>query len=313
MAYDILPTLEHDTPEWHAARQLTLGASEVAAVLGLSPWQTPYSVYKAKLGTPNGMNPERAFIGHRAEVMLDEWIKRFHPEVGPLKPSFSAINPDYDWLSASPDRFADSAGLLIPVEMKTAQGYATDWKDGPPVYYQAQVQAQLLVFSAPYAWLALLPGDFTPRLYRVERDEDFLLHHLIPKTRKFWTNHVEARIAPDPSNLAEVNEVWPSAPGTEIEASDEALEAADRRMVLLSDIKAQTEEADALQFAIAQYMGTAETLIGPDGPVLTYKTQPGRRGVTDLDELERIHPEFVRRGDGFKVMRTVKRKALANV
>jgi putative phage-type endonuclease len=315
--YEILPTFEQDTPEWFDARMQRLGASEVAAVLGLSKWQTPYGVYKTKMGIPNTIDPDLAYFGHRLEPVIAGWVRDKHPEVGRLIDGFSAVNPQYPWIAVSPDRFADTAGLLIPVELKTSSAFnESAWKDGVPLYYQAQVQAQLLVFDAPYGWLAVLHGGNKPALHRIERDDDFLFNHLIPKTGQFWQQHVVAKNPPDPSTIAEVYEVWPSAPGTEIEASDEALEAAERRVVLLSDIKAQTEEADALTLAIAQYMGTAETLVGPEGPVLTYKSQNGRRSV-DIPALEADFPDVaaqvIRAGNPFKTMRMTRKREIAHV
>ncbi|MDQ3578214.1 MAG: YqaJ viral recombinase family protein, partial [Actinomycetota bacterium] len=39
------------SPEWHAARAQGLGGSEIAAVLGLSPWESRFSLWHRKTGT----------------------------------------------------------------------------------------------------------------------------------------------------------------------------------------------------------------------------------------------------------------------
>ena len=41
----------HDREKWLNARRSGLGASEVAAVLGLSPWSTPYKVWRDKVSS----------------------------------------------------------------------------------------------------------------------------------------------------------------------------------------------------------------------------------------------------------------------
>ena len=42
--------LKQGTPQWHAYRQSRRNASESAAVLGLSPWMTPYQLWLVKTG-----------------------------------------------------------------------------------------------------------------------------------------------------------------------------------------------------------------------------------------------------------------------
>jgi len=39
-----------DRSEWHAARKKGLGGSDIAAVMGVSPWQTPMDVWLSKTG-----------------------------------------------------------------------------------------------------------------------------------------------------------------------------------------------------------------------------------------------------------------------
>jgi hypothetical protein len=200
----------------------------------------------------------------------------------------------------------------VPIELKTSSAFSRDkWADGVPFVYQVQVQAQIVVVGAPYAWLAVLHGGNEPELYRIERDDEFIREHLIPKTRAFWYDHVVADVPPEPTTLGEVAEVYPSEP-REIVGSELVIEAAEQRAVILSDMAALKEQADAFTLAIAQYMGTADTLTRADGsPVLTYKTQAGRRSVS-VTALEKAHPEIaaqlVQEGEPFKVMRMAKEK-----
>lgn len=310
MTYTILPEFEQDSPEWHNARTEGLGASEVAAVLGLSKWQTPLSVYLTKMGVPNEIPEDLAFFGHALEPVIEKWINHKHPEVGKTLGGISARSDEWPWLTASPDLFVEERGQKIPIELKTSSAYSKDaWADGVPLYYQVQVQAQIAVLGAPYGWLAVLHGGNSPELYRIERDDEFITDHLIPKTKAFWENHVLAKIPPEPST---VDELPDSDPGSVIEGSETVLEALERRAVLLSDVQAQKAEADALTLVIGQYMGAAETLTNTFGqPVVTYKTQTGRR-TADLRTLETVYPdvarEVIKPGNPYKVMRLVKPK-----
>jgi len=309
MAHVVVPVTP-DTPEWERERLASIGASEVPAVLGLSPWQTPLGVYRAKMGVPGDMDRERAFIGHKAEDLIEGWIREFRPELGEILPAIMVRSVEYPWLHASLDRRILTADGEVPVQMKSAHFFGVkDWEHGTPLLVQAQVQPELLCADAPYGYAAVFGGDMRVRLHRVDRDEDFLNDFVIPRTRDFWEGHVIPRIAPEPSTFSEVAEVYPSEPGTSLVGSEQVLEAADERAVLLSDMQEMKAKADALTLAIAQYLGTNETLLAPTGePVLTYRSQRGARRVTDLDELEQNHPEFVTRGADFKVMRMSRKK-----
>ncbi len=310
--YDLLPEYEQDSNEWHMQRALHLGASDVAGVLGLSDWATPLSIYMQKKGSRSEIPGDLAYFGHKLEPVIAQWITDFHPELGEVFDGFSARSREWSWLAATLDRHTVDGGQVIPVELKTSSAFSREkWADGVPFVYQVQVQAQIAVVGAPYGWVAVLHGGNEPELHRVERDEEFITEHLIPKTRQFWYDHVLAEVAPEPSTLAEVAEVYPSE-SRAIVGSDLVIEAAEQRAVLLSDMAALKEQADAFTLAIAQYMGTADTLTRADGsPVLTYRTQAGRRSVS-VSALEKKYPdvaaELVSEGEPFKVMRMAKEK-----
>src|SRR5690606_40736197 len=46
----LLGTWPDGSPEWHAARASRLGGSDMAAVLGRSPWVSPYRLWHLKAG-----------------------------------------------------------------------------------------------------------------------------------------------------------------------------------------------------------------------------------------------------------------------
>lgn len=311
MTYTVLPELTVDSDEWHEARQSSLGASEVAAVLGLSKWQTPLSVYMAKQGVRNEIPENLAYFGRESEPMIAGWIMHTRPDLGMVGPGFSARSDDWPWLTVSPDRIISDSGKPIPVELKTSSAFSrSDWDNGVPLYYQVQVQAQIAVLDAPYGWLAVLHGGNDAELHRIERDDEFINDHLIPKTREFWERHVTAGVPPEPSTIAEQALAWPTDPGSSVELPEAAWEAFERRTVLLSDARAMTAEADALTKVIGDYAQTAETLTYQGEPIATLKTQAGRRTVAVAD-VEKVAPELIKQGAPFKVLRAIKQKETA--
>jgi putative phage-type endonuclease len=300
MTYTILPEYEQDSPEWHEARQHSLGASEVAAVLGLSPFQTPLTVYMAKHGVVNEIPEDLAYFGHALEAPIAQWVRDKHPELGRINNGFTARSNEYPWLTATPDRTADDIGLLIPVEIKTSSAYSKDsWADGVPLYYAAQVQTQLLVLDAPYGWLAVLHGGNTPELHRVERDQEWIENYLIPRTREFWENHVLAHVPPEPTTSQEAVELWPGNLELTIEG-DERLEELWGAYGLLQAEKINAEEAlDAMKLQLQIAMQDATSLTYNGRTLFTWKPRAGARRFDDKALLEAdptTHARYMQQG-----------------
>ena len=318
MSYSILPEFEVDTPEWHEARRSSLGASEVAAVLGLSPWQTPLSVYMAKMGIRNEIPENLAYFGRALEPVIAGWISDTHPEVGLMSDGFSARADEWPWLTVSPDRIAfvpPSGGLgvaYVPVELKTSSAFGRDkWSEGVPLFYQAQVQAQIAVLDAPYGWLAVLHGGNEPELYRIERDDDFIENHLIPKTKAFWEDHVLAQVPPEPTTTEEAIALWPGTEGVTVEGGPELLDLWDTYGLMQAESVDLTERLDAVKLELQRAMQDAVAVTYQGQELFTWKP---RKGSTRFDaaalktEHPDIHAQYVKQGDPTRVFRRIPRK-----
>src|SRR5205823_13949319 len=69
---------EPGSPEWHAARARGLGGSEIAAVLGLSPWESKFSLWHRKMGLASPVvETDEMYWGKLHEpTILAEWNRR---------------------------------------------------------------------------------------------------------------------------------------------------------------------------------------------------------------------------------------------
>lgn len=313
MSYRVVD-VEPDTPEWEGERRGSLGASDTPAVLGLSPYATRLEVFQSKMGLDRPFDPVLGFIGHASEVIIAEWVEKFSEKRGvKLDAAFMARSIEAPWLHASFDRVSyNPDGRLVTWQFKTAHFYAGHhWDEGVPLDIQAQVQQEIFVAGTMGAWVVVWIGGREFRMFWIDRDDEFIHDYLLPETHKFWYEHVETKTPPEPTVLGELAAAYPTKPGSVTQGSETVLEAVDRRSVLLSDIKAQQDEADALTLAIGKYMQDAETLMDGERRVLTFKTQSGRRSV-DFDTLIAEHPDaaarVIKQGNPFKVMRLVKEK-----
>lgn len=310
MTYQILPEYEVESPEWHEARRKTLGASEVAAVLGLSKHQTPLSVYRVKMGVPHDIPENLSYFGRRLEPVIAGWVHDKHPEVGPILPGFSAINPDYDWLSASPDRVLDSAGILHPLELKTSSEWSrSEWEKGVPDYYKIQSLVQQIVLGVKGGHLAVLHGGNRPELYPVPWDQD-AADQIIDLTGKWWRRHILQQVPPDPTTYAEALEVFPGLDDEQFEVSESLFGILEQRDVDASDMNALKQKLDLVKEHIALEVGNATLLTHQGHPVYTYKRQNGGR-QTDYDLLAERWPDAYAAcvtQPRFPVLRRIKKK-----
>ncbi len=298
-----------DTPAWEKERRLSVGASEVAAVMGLSPYgATPLDVYKHKQGIDRSFDPLLSFIGHESEPIIEKWVHQFSGVDATLEPGFMARSVAHPYLHASFDRV--STAPFLTWQFKTAHHYTGHhWDEGIPTDIRVQVQAEMAVAGTRRAAVVVWIGGREFRLFWEPRDDRFIDEHLIPTVRDFWDTNVRAQVPPPVSSIAEVN-AFPTLTA-EVDLSTEAFDVLERITVLNSDIDAQSKERDALKVALAQYTGTADTLTYQGRKVATWRQQKGRKGL-DREGLAAEHPDIIAKftvtGQPFRVLRRVPSK-----
>ena len=104
--------------DWLKERQKGVGGSDVAAILGLSPWRTPYDVYLDKIGeAPKELTSQAAHFGTKLEATIaDEFSERTGIKCTMQESMYR--NPSAHWEIANIDRYAGQGAIL---ECKTAR------------------------------------------------------------------------------------------------------------------------------------------------------------------------------------------------
>lgn len=159
------------SPRW----QRLVTASKVAAILGLSPWDSPYSTWCVMKGLIPGASENRHMQrGTMLENAVLDWWLVDHPEH--TERARQVWTPLFDWGGATPDLHVTGPGGAL--ELVDAKTISSDdgWQDGPPPYYLASSLWQLVCEpDAERVHLAVLFGrPFDLRSYTVERDEDVM-------------------------------------------------------------------------------------------------------------------------------------------
>ena len=266
---------------WLAERRKGVGASEVAAILGLDPWRTALGVWADKaLDISEDKDSEAMEIGRELEEPIARmWHKR-HPGWGVNDPGRHAIkrHPDAP-LTCTLDRiiYAGMVGIEPDkgvLEIK-ASSKTEEWAGGPPLRYIVQVQAQLAVTGYQWGYLVALLGGRRLVEHRVERDDVFIAK-MLDEVRTFW-NLVETKQQPDvtkPYDLAVVKLLHPKDSGVTFPADipGEAFVAS------YEEAKAAKSEADKrfelAEAALRQHVGDATWMMLADGRKVACKVEP---------------------------------------
>ena len=188
--------------EWLEGRNRQgIGASEAAAAVGMSPWQSPIELWKLKSGLaqPKDLSDNPAVIqGNRMEPAIRDFFMAIHTEYSlEYHPYDLLFQKERPWLFATLDgELTDQDGRRGILEIKTAtpNGKAgwDKWANGNlPQNYYIQTLHQMLAtgfdFVRLYAALYSINGDITMREYEIERDdaqED--MEWLLEQEAEFW-------------------------------------------------------------------------------------------------------------------------------
>ncbi len=156
------------SPEW--MRLMT--ASKVAAVCGLSPWESRFSLWCRMAGlVPAEQDTPVLRRGRYLEPAIVAWWADQHPSFI-LRPGGTWVHPEDHRFAASPDRIVwlDESRCL---EVKTSTAddqWGAEGTDQIPPHYFVQCQWQMECTGTRVCHVALLDAWLTFRQYVVEYD-----------------------------------------------------------------------------------------------------------------------------------------------
>lgn len=277
-------------------RRSGIGASEVPAIVGLSPWRTPVAVWLSKVGlggeqasTPamrTGNALERTIM---AMAAADTDTRFRHNTQTFPHPSWPTVP-----LFATPDGFGPRRSGLVEVKVVGWRG--ADWSGGPPAYVLAQVQAQLACLPrTKVATVAALLGSEV-KTWPVERDPE-AAEAIVDGVAEWWARHVIGGMSPEPVTdedvwavlRARVNHVERAARPPSIE--EEAIGA--DLVSLLRDADAINALVAERRMALAQAAADGDVVDAATGwraswttrTTTDWKAVAKSRGATDSDAL----------------------------
>jgi putative phage-type endonuclease len=286
-------------------RSKFLGGSDIAAVLGISPWRTPLQLWQDKTTPRVEGTPKKVFTrGQRweavvAEMLVEDLTRRGH-KVEILRSNTRYQDEDLSFLAAEIDfeLRLDDADEVTNCELKTVHPFRMrEWgdtgSDDLPVHYTAQVMHGLGVTRRRSGMLAALFGADELRTYPVAADDETIAG-MRAQALAFWNDHVLAGLPPAPKNLADLGILFgKEAEGPPLLADPELAARVMQLRALLTEIKAREAEAEAVEFDIKRAMREASEIVMPNGKsAVEWKSRKG----SWLDEaaLKEAHPAIAR-------------------
>lgn len=143
-------TFEAGSPAWHQARGGAITGSRIAAVLGLSPWESRFSLWHRMAG----------MISDEVENDLMRWGKLLEPVVlGEYARQHETTldtqpgtwrNADRPWQVANVDALREDVPFVVEAKYSPmTDGWGEPGTDQVPVYYRAQCLWYLDTFGGP--------------------------------------------------------------------------------------------------------------------------------------------------------------------
>ncbi|MEO3860953.1 lambda-exonuclease family protein [Acrocarpospora sp. B8E8] len=181
-----LGTWPSGSAEWHAARKARLGGSSIAAVLGISPWESPYSLWCQMAGLVASEPETREQArGHYLEPAIAKWFADQHPD-WMVFDTGTWTHKERDWQLANPDRliryYQPEGGWPVGwydievsalLEIKTdadGSGWGEPGTDEVPLYYRCQAQWYMDALGLPRTYFAVLSSRLQFAEYIVDYD-----------------------------------------------------------------------------------------------------------------------------------------------
>ena len=148
--------LVQGTPEWHAHRAQYRNASETAAVMGVSPWQTPYQLWALRTGRAR---QEVTAAMARGTALEPQAREAYEQRTGHVMQPLVLVEGEY---SASLDGLTFDGSLIVEIKCPVRGRDSSLWKavaaGEVPEYYGWQIEHQLMVSGASMAHLFVFDG-----------------------------------------------------------------------------------------------------------------------------------------------------------
>lgn len=283
-------TITHE--QWLEYRRSGIGGSDASTIVGLNPYNSPYSLFCDKMGAlPEKEDTESMRQGRDLEQYVAErWMERTGKRV--KRNNTMWCSTQWPWMLADIDRevIGENAGL----ECKTTSVYNRhDFSAGEvPLTYYVQCQHYMAVMGFDRMYLAVLVLNRGFYDFVIERD-DKEIETLAEAEKSFW-EHLKQEEPPalDGSEATQnaLKAMYPKEDSSlELTLPHEAEGELAQYMHLQGLIRELQEECDSIKARTMDRMGEA-ALATAGKAICSWVTR--KRTSVDTSALKRKYPEI---------------------
>lgn len=286
-----------DRAEWLEYRKDGIGSSEVATILGLNPWETPYQLWRRKKGLDA---PKDETFAMKAGHYLEDAVSQFWADATGREVIKSSAgdwlfkNNEKGFLQASPDRTYWLDGHRNPnnkgiLECKTTQ-MSID-PDDLPKHWFCQVQYLLGISEFKQGSLAWLCSGREFGYKDIAFVPDFF-GWMIEEVERFWVDNIIGNVEPDATTVTDVITKYARhTEGKIIEVSDDILSACNQLKVVKAELAKLEATKEELESKIKMGFGDAEAISYGGQTLATWKTSKDSAKF-DSKAFGKVHPDL---------------------
>jgi putative phage-type endonuclease len=170
--------------DWHAWRSQGLGASDSPAVMGVSPYTTPYELWEKKTGLVKDDNTSGNWATRRGNELEPRARAHYEFMTGIEMPVAFIEHHVFPFIRASLDGYNEEKQIVLEIKCPGKDDHELAKSGKVPEKYWPQVQHQLFVTGAKKVDYFSFDGE-TGVIVEVFPDEKYI-EKLVVKLHAFW-------------------------------------------------------------------------------------------------------------------------------
>ena len=286
--------------EWLEYRKLGIGSSEVATIVGLNPFETPYQLWRRKIGLDA---PKQENFAMKAGHYLEDAVSLFWQDATGneiIKSSagdWLMVDKEREYMRVSPDRMYWRAGELHNAENKLILECKTTQKnideDDIPKHWFVQCQYQFGVAGNKGGSLAWLTHGrefgykdlmFVPDFYA----------WLVEEVEKFWIDNIQNKQEPTSANVQDILLKYNThTDGKIVEVNEEVFKVYNELKQVKEELAEIEEHKTELESKIKMGFGDAEAISYGGQTIATWKA-PKESVKFDAEAFQSTHPDIAK-------------------
>lgn len=251
---------------WLEERRSGIGGSDVAAIMGLSPWSSAFTVWAEKVNLlPLDEDDREDFeFGHMAEDMLAAYHEK-RTGLAVTDRQRRAQHPVNTWAQCTLDGMVRD----IPAGWDAKTTSEPPWEN-IPIHYQCQAQWTMYVTETErfdFTVLHMAFGRAKVRTYTLERDEDDIAK-IVDRCSAFWHDNVLGGVPPEVDGSDATRDAivacWPEPAAAVVPVDDELRNLLRNLHLAESTAATFAAEADKVRNELRLILADAEAIVDMD-------------------------------------------------